>query len=143
KGAGAVFDDAIGAVMKATMGDGTGKERFGHKKSAVKSEAWGSHASVTVQLQRGQTSTTASISTAAPNGREVTPKAARACLPLSPKMPTSRFDAPLATRCCSVNSLSEQTRTVSFRIFLTSVRGTPAEYTMCESTLRIASSAAL
>ncbi|MCY1558333.1 hypothetical protein D9M68_952560 [compost metagenome] len=32
KGAGAVFDDAIGAVMQAAMGDGTRKERFGHEK---------------------------------------------------------------------------------------------------------------
>src|SRR6267143_657142 len=44
-----------------------------------------------------------SISTQAPRGICATPKALRVCGPFSPKTSPSNGEAPLATRCCSVN----------------------------------------
>src|SRR6185437_6106240 len=115
-----ILDHPDRPVMQAAMGDRPVEQALAH-----------------------QSSITASISTAAPSGRAATPMAERACLPLSPSTPTSRLEPPLATRCCSANSGVEATNTVSFTTRLTASSAIPPLWTICDSTLTAASSAAL
>src|SRR5204862_5205824 len=62
------------------------------------------------------TSAISSISTQAPWGSWATPNALRACVPRAPKTATSSSEAPLATRCCSVNVGALLTSTSSLAI---------------------------
>ena len=89
------------------------------------------------------TSAMTSISTHAPSGICATPKALRACAPLSPKTSASSSEQPLVTRCCSVNSGVLLTRLMTLTMRVMFSRSPTAACSVPISSIAIARAACL